>query len=212
MDRALSFFGVYDVFGYLASGLSAVVGIWWLTAGSIPHLSIVGVLGLLGAGYMAGQISAILGNLWESLWWKRKGNEKPYARMLKGSEEGFGKQLGAEIRSRIDAEAQVEGLVDKGRFNFARTKLRLEGFEERAETMRALHGLCRNLAATAAVLSLVAAGTLLVEGPEKRLWIALGLSSVAIFAFGSRALSFERRFGREVWFSYLVLQVAPRRG
>jgi hypothetical protein len=209
MDRALSFFGVYDVFGYLASGVSAVVGIWWLTAGSIPHLSTVGVLGLLGSGYVAGQVTATLGHFWEWGWWKWKG-PKPYIAMLDDDEEEFGEPLRRELVAKIDEEVQVEGLDTRQRFNLARARLRWAG-DGRAETMRAMHGLCRNLAATAGLLFFTALGALVLNGCEKRLWIALGLSFCAIFAFGWRAIRFERRFGREVWLGYLALQAELHR-
>lgn len=217
MDRALSFFGVYDVFGYLASGTSAVVGIWWLVAGSLPHFSTVGILGLLGGSYIAGQVAATLGHLWEELWWQRKGG-KPYMRMLGEDGYEFEEPLRAaiaslvdrEVASLVDGEAGVSSLSDKQRFDLARTKLRRENFEGRAETMRAMHGLCRNLTATAGVLFLVAVVVWVVQIDETRLWIVAALSLLAIFAFGWRTLRFERRFGRAVWMGYLALQMSAR--
>jgi hypothetical protein len=199
------------VFGYLASGLSVVVGIWWLVEGSIPHLSTVGLLGLVGASYIAGQVTAILGHFWEQVWFKWKGG-KPYIRMLTEDDYEFGKSLRETLVTAIDGEVGVQGLSNRQRFNLARAKLRLVGFESRAETMRAMHGLCRNLAATAGALFLTALVMFCIEGCETRLLAATALSLPAVFAFGWRALRFERRFGREVWLSYLALRMSPRPG
>jgi len=207
VDRALSFFGVYDVFGYLASGLTAVVGVWWVVEGSIPHLSIVALLGLLGASYIAGQLTAILGNLWEKLWWRWKG-DKPYIWLIEEDSRDFGKQLRTAISSRIDAEVGVRDLGARERFNLARAKLRLEGFERRAETMRAMHGLCRNLVGAAALICVAAIGTSIVDDGEARLMVVAAGSFLAIWAFLWRALKFEYRFGREVWLSYLALRMS----
>jgi hypothetical protein len=208
MDRALSFFGAYDVFGYLASGISAVVGVWWVVEGSIPQLSTVAVLGLLGASYLAGQITAILGNLWEEQWWRgRRG--KPYVRMLEEDGYEFERPLRLAIKEQIDAEARVPGLKTGQRFSLARAKLRMTGFDSRAETMRALHGLCRNLVASAALIFVTAVTADIVHGGELRLSIAAALSFVSIWAFIWRALKFEHRFGRAVWLGYLALQMSP---
>lgn len=206
MDRALSFFGVYDVFGYLASGASLVVGVWWVLAGEIPHLSTVAVLGLLGASYIAGQAAAALGHTWELLWWKaRKG--KPYVRMLEKGDNGFSEELRAAIKVDLAAGVRIDDLTVQQRFGLARTKLRLTGTEERAETMRAMHGLCRNLAAAAAVIFLVAAVKIAVDGWDERVWVTAALALVATPTFGWRALRFEGRFGREVWLGYLALRM-----
>jgi len=207
MDRALSFFGVYDVFGYLASGLSAVVGVWWVVEGSIPHLSIVALLGLLGGSYIAGHLTAILGNIWERLWWRWKG-KKPYTRLIEEDSRDFHRALRIAISSRIESEVGVRDLDARERFNLARAKLRLDGFEQRAETMRAMHGLCRNLVGAAAVICVAAIGTGVVDGGEARLTVTAVSSFLAIWAFLWRALKFEYRFGREVWLSYLALRMS----
>ncbi len=207
MDRALSFFGVYDVFGYLASGVSAVVGVWWVVEGTLPHLSTVAVFGLLGASYIAGQVAALLGNLWERFWWGWKGG-KPYVRMLDEDGYEFKQPVRKAIEKGIDEEVGIEGLSTKQRFNLARAKLRLVNFEGRAETMRAMHGLCRNLVASAAVVFLTAAVADVVRCGETRLGIATALSFVAVWAFGWRAIKFEHRFGREVWLGYLALRMS----
>lgn len=207
MDRALSYFGVYDVFGYLASGLSLVVGVWWIAAGEIPSLSVVAVLGLLGAGYLAGQPAAVLGNLWEKLLWKwHKG--KPYVRMLELGDDGFSCALRGELVKRISVEAGVHDLDTKQRFTLARAKLRREGFDSRAETMRAMHGLCRNMAATSAALCLTALAFWIAEGREdERLWITAALALAGALVMAWRTARFERRFGREVWLNYLALRM-----
>lgn len=207
MDRALSFFGVYDVFGYLASGVSAIAGIWWVAEGSLPHFSTVGVLGLLAGGYLAGQVAATLGHFWERMWWKLKGG-KPYVRMLRDSGYEFEEPLRKALASAIDREAGVTQLSDRQRFNLARAKLRMASFEGRAETMRAMHGLCRNLTATAAAIGVVAIVAWCIGGSETRLTITVVLSILGVFAFGWRALRFERRFGREVWLGYLALRMS----
>jgi hypothetical protein len=209
MDRALSFFGVYDVFGYLASGVAAVAGIWWVLEGSIPDLSTVAFLGLLGASYIAGQIAAILGNLWEEQWWNlRRG--KPYVRMLEEKDYEFPDPLRLAILDRIDAEVGVPEMKTQHRFSLARAKLRMAGFDGRAETMRALHGLCRNLVASATLIFATAVTADIVRGGEVRLSIAAALSFVAIWAFLWRALKFEHRFGRAVWIGYFALDIWPR--
>lgn len=210
VDRALSFFGVYDIFSYLASGTSLVVGVWWVVEGEIPHLSVAGLLGLIGAGYLAGQIAAILGDGWERRWWRwRRG--KPYERMLDSGAEGFGEDLRSAITSDLEADVGLAKLSTKQQFNLARIKLRLVGVDDRAETMRALHGLCRNLTASAAVVLITAAGSLVVDGSQRRLWIAAALALIATLLFGLRAVRFECRFGREVWLGYLALRMRSDR-
>lgn len=206
MDRALSFFGVYDVFGYLASGASLVIGVWWVVAGQIPHLSTVAVFGLLGASYIAGQVAASLGHNWELLWWKAmKG--KPYVRMFEKGDYGFGEDLRRAIDADLEAGVGIRSLTVQQRFNFARTKLRLTGTDSRAETMRAMHGLCRNLAASAGVIFVVAAVKIVVDGWDERVWVTAAFALVAAPLFGWRAMRFEWRFGREVWLGYLALRM-----
>jgi hypothetical protein len=210
VDRALSFFGLYDVFGYLASGASVVIGAWWISAGELPPISVAGLVGLFGAAYIAGQLMGSLGHTWERKWWKHA-QGKPYVRAFQHGEQKFGEPLRAAIAEDLAKDFDVAGLSVEQKFNLARTKLRILDLDGRAEAMRAIHGLCRNLTASTAVLLFTALGALFARGCETRLLVAAGVCLVAIPVFLSRTLRFERRFGREIWLGYIALRGFPGR-
>jgi hypothetical protein len=208
VERALSFFGLYDVFGYLASGATFLVGVWWLAEGDLPSLSLVALAGFLGAGYLVGHLTACIGHLWEKGWWKvRRG--KPYARMLQRGDEGFTEQLSDAIVQDIRKDFGVADLSVKHQHNLARAKLRMLGLDQRAESMRAVHGLCRNMAASTMLLFLATLGALVARGCESRLWVALVVAAAITPLFVWRTIRFERHFGREIWLGYLALRAEP---
>jgi len=204
MDRFFSLFGLYDVLGYLLSGLVLLVGVYWVFAGEVPELSTTALLGVLAAGYIAGQLAAVAGRAWEDRWWKRLGGE-PKVRMIEGEDESYSSLQGKVVRERVEREVDVEGLDAEVCFMLAYAKLRMAGFHDRTETMLSLHGLCRNLAASSILVGALAAVVGIVEGWEPRLiaTAAVGLTVGPLFAH--RALRYQYRVSREVVLGFLAL-------
>lgn len=209
MDRVLSLFGIYDILGYLLSGLALLVGIWWVVAGEIPEPSTTGLLGLLAGGYAAGQLASVAGRAWEDRWWRWRG--RPSDRMIEGiqypGEEDRFDVLGKSVGAEVEQEVGIEGLSADVRLKLAHAKLRKAQSHGRADTMRALHGLCRNLAASCALVGVIALAVVVVHGGEPRLWIAVCLAPVVSFLFGSRAIRYQWRFSREVLLGVLALRM-----
>jgi hypothetical protein len=204
MERLLSLFSLYDVLGYLLSGAALILGLYWVFAGIPPNPSTAVVLALLGAGYATGQLVAIPAALWESLFWRWRGGQ-PAQRMLSVGAYGFGPKLRDEIKQKLDTEVGVAELSDDHRFELARAKLRLVGFDGRAELIRALHGLCRNLSTSSFVIGAVALVHLKFAGETQRLAITAGLGLATSLMLAFRTIRFQRRFAEEIWLDYLAL-------
>jgi hypothetical protein len=209
VDRVLSLFGLYDILGYLLSGLALLLGIWWAVAGEIPEPSTTGLLGLLAGGYAAGQLASVAGRAWEDRWWRWKG--RPGDLMIEGipspADEDQFEVVGKSVGEQIEREVGIDGLSADLRLKLAHAKLRKAQSHSRADAMRALHGLCRNLAASCALVGVIALAVVAVHGSEPRLWIAAGLAPVAGFLFGSRAIRYQWRFSREVLIGVLALRM-----
>jgi hypothetical protein len=209
VDRVLSLFGLYDILGYLLSGLALLVGIWWVVAGGIPEPSTAALFGLLAAGYAAGQLASVAGRAWEDRWWQWRG--RPSDRMIEGTrdpedEDGFD-IVGKSVGEQVEREVGITGLSPDVRLKLAHAKLRQAQSHGRADTMRALHGLCRNLAASCALVGATAFVVAVAHGGEPRLWIVAGVAPVAGFLFGSRAIRYQWRFSREVLLGVLALRM-----
>lgn len=210
MDRLFSLFGLYDVTGYLLSGLALLLGIYWVVAGELPALSTAAVFCLLAASYAAGQLAAIVGRGWEDRWWRRHGG-KPSILMIEGEDSRFRDLQGASVSRQIEQEVGIAELPADIRFRLAHAKLRLADFHDRAETMRSLHGLCRNLAASSLLVGLAAFIGAIVDGDGARLWVVAAAATVIAPLFARRALRYHRRFAREVMLSFLALRMPEHR-
>lgn len=204
MDRLLSLFSLYDVLGYLLSGVALILGLYWVFAGVPESPTTAVVFGLLGAGYAVGQLVAIPGGLWESYWWKWRGGQ-PAQRMLAAGAFGFGKGIRQKIEQRLNAQVGVDDLSSDHQFELARARLRLVGFDGRAELIRALHGLCRNLSASCFLVGMVALIHLAYVGEVQRLTITAALGIGAALMLGFRTIRFQRRFAEEIWLDYVAL-------
>lgn len=209
MDRVLSLFGLYDILGYLLSGLALLIGVWWVLAGEIPEPSTAALFGLLAAAYAAGQLASVAGRAWEDRWWQWRG--RPSDRMIEGipspADEDRFDVVGKSVGEQVEREVGIEGLSADVRLKLAHAKLRQAQSHGRADTMRALHGLCRNLAASCALVGAIALVVALVHGGEPRLWVAASLAPVVSFLFGSRAIRYQWRFSREVLIGVLALRM-----
>lgn len=204
MERLLSLFNLYDVLGYLLSGVALIVGLYWVFAGVPPSPTTAAVFGLLGAGYAVGQLLALPGGLWESAWWKWRGG-LPAQRMLAEGAFGFTVGVREEIKRRLSAQVGVDDLTDDHRFELARARLRLAGFDGRAELIRALHGLCRNLSASCLFIGAGAVVHLAFACEVERLVITAVLGIGTAGMLGLRTIRFQRRFAEEIWLDYLAL-------
>lgn len=206
MERLLSLFNLYDVLGYLLSGVALIVGLYWVFAGIPPSPTTAAVFGLLGAGYAVGQLLALPGGLWESAWWKWQGGQ-PAQRMLGEGAFGFPVGVREEIKRRLSSQIGVDDLTDDHRFELVRARLRLVGFDGRAEVIRALHGLCRNLSASCLFIGVVALVHLAFSSETERLLITAILGIGTAVMLGFRTIRFQRRFAEEILLDYLALGI-----
>ena len=206
MERILSLFNLYDVLGYLLSGVALIVGLFWVFAGLPPSPTTAAVFGLLGAGYAVGQLLALPGGLWESAWWKWRGGQ-PAQRMLSEGAFAFPVGVREEIKRRLRSQIGVDDLTNDHRFELARARLRLAGFDGRAEVIRALHGLCRNLSASCLLIGLSALVHLTYACEVERLVVTAVLGLLSAGMLGIRTVRFQRRFAEEIWLDYLALGV-----
>ena len=120
MERLLSLFSLYDVLGYLLSGVALILGLYWVFAGIPESPTTAVVFGLLGSGYAVGQLIAIPGGLWESFWWRWRGGQ-PAQQMLADGAFGFEEGIRQEIYQRLSAQVGVDDLSNDHRFEFGPT-------------------------------------------------------------------------------------------
>jgi hypothetical protein len=76
--------------------------------------------------------------------------------MISASAYDFGTKIGKEIKQRLETQVGISDLSDDHSFELARARLRLAGFDTRAELIRALHVLCRNLSTSCFAIGVVA--------------------------------------------------------
>jgi hypothetical protein len=125
--------------------------------------------------------------------------------MLGDGAFGFDASIRDEIRGRLAAQIGVDGLSDDHRFELARARLRLAGFDGRAELIRALHGLCRNLSASCFLIGAVALVHLVSADEIERLASTATLGIATSLMLGFRTIRFQKRFAEEIWLDYVAL-------
>jgi hypothetical protein len=209
-------FDPYDFFGYIASGLLAVVGIE-VTFG-FPHvlgqdLKVVdGAILLLGV-YVAGQMIATPAKALFEDGLVGKVLGRPSINLFRGRKPrirgflfpGFYKPLPDNIRKKILTKAQSEGVTDRGEALFLHVRyspeiLKNEKLMSKLDSFINKYGFTRNLAFTSLILGI----TLLVR---TKLALDLELAKYGVTALVAGALLLYRylKFFRQ--YSYEMFNV-----
>ena len=206
----------YEFAGLVVPGTATLVALmiffpnlWPMSAGVAPTLGQISVGAVLAYG--AGHVVQALGNILESMWWRFQGG-MPSDWVGKGACDFLHEKQLAALPAKISEQLGLIGVTLNGDSRWHGVTRQIyaavsaAGRADRIDTFNGNYGLCRGLAASLLVVSLL---TVLLFGFQQRTAILVTVS--AFILCGWRAHRFGKHYARELFVQFLQLPTREAR-